>query len=97
MKLTVARGVFQDHLIDGLIDELTVDLPEALVDAEMEASVHNLYHSLQAQSIDLADYLRITGQTKRRLLRTYGNEPPARSRPASCSRRSLGGGDGSRR
>ncbi len=62
MKLTVARGVFQDHLIDGLIDELTVDLPEALVDAEMEASVHNLYHSLEAQSIDLADYLRITGQ-----------------------------------
>ena len=28
----------------------------------MEASLHNLYHSLETQGLDLANYLQITGQ-----------------------------------
>ena len=28
----------------------------------MEASLHNIYHSLESQGLDIANYLRITGQ-----------------------------------
>jgi trigger factor len=64
MKVMSARGMFQDELIEHLTEELVVELPEALVQAEMEASVHNLYHSLESQGIDLANYFRITGQSE---------------------------------
>jgi trigger factor len=62
MKLSTAIGSFQDTLVDGLIADMHLELPEALVQAEMEASLHNLYHSLESQGLDLANYLRITGQ-----------------------------------
>ncbi len=62
MKLSVAMGSFQDELVDTLISEMDLELPESLVQAEMEASLHNLYHSLESQGIDLQNYLRITGQ-----------------------------------
>ncbi len=62
MKKSVVAGSFRESLVDELVDELDVDLPDALVEAEMEASLHNLYHSLESQGLDLANYLRITGQ-----------------------------------
>jgi trigger factor len=62
MKLSVIMGTFQDELVDSLVQDMELELPEALVQAEMEASVHNLYHSLESQGLDLANYLRITGQ-----------------------------------
>ena len=62
MKLTMTRSTFQEHLIEGLISDLEVDLPDGLVQAEVEAGLHNLYHSLESQGIDLATYLQVTGQ-----------------------------------
>ena len=62
MKLSVAMGSFQDDLVDMILLDLDLDLPDALVQAEMEASLHNLYHSLETQGLDLANYLQITGQ-----------------------------------
>ena len=62
MKTAVTRGAFADELIDGLVADLDVELPEALVQAETEANLHNLYHSLESQGIDLATYLQVTGQ-----------------------------------
>jgi len=62
MKLSATGQQFRDKLIDDAVDELEVEIPDALIDAEMEASLHNLAHSLESQGIDLANYLRITGQ-----------------------------------
>ncbi len=62
MKHSVAMGLFQDELVGALIADMALELPDALVEAEMEASLHNLYHSLESQGLDLANYLRITGQ-----------------------------------
>jgi trigger factor len=62
MKKSAAGGVFRDQLMLQLTEELDLDLPEPLVEAEMEASLHNLYHGLESQGIDLQTYLRITGQ-----------------------------------
>ncbi len=62
MKLNVTAQHFRDQLIGEAVAELELELPAALIDAEMEASFHNLAHSLEAQGVDLANYLRITGQ-----------------------------------
>lgn len=62
MKHSVAMGLFQDELVGALIADMALELPDALVEAEMEASLYNLYHSLESQGLDLANYLRITGQ-----------------------------------
>jgi trigger factor len=65
MKLNVTRNAYRDKLLGELIAELDVELPEALVEAELESSLHNLVHSLQAQGLDLATYLAVTGQDQR--------------------------------
>jgi trigger factor len=62
MKLSMAIGDFRERLVEDLIADLDLDLPDALVQAEMEAGLHNLYHSLESQGIDLVNYLRVTGQ-----------------------------------
>jgi trigger factor len=62
MKLSATGQQFRDKIIEDAVDELDVEIPEALIDAEMEASLHNLAHSLESQGLDLANYLRITGQ-----------------------------------
>ena len=62
MKFSYAASAFQDKLISELGDELNIELPEALIESEMESSVHNLQHSLESRGLDLANYLRITGQ-----------------------------------
>ncbi|HEX9643206.1 MAG TPA: trigger factor [Acidimicrobiia bacterium] len=62
LKVGYARAEFQDRLLSELTEELELDLPDALIDAEMEASFHNLAHRLEEQGIDLSNYLRITGQ-----------------------------------
>ena len=61
MKLNATQGVYRDGVLEALIEDLDLELPEALVDAEMEASLHNMAHSLQSQGLDLATYLQITG------------------------------------
>ncbi len=62
MKLSYAANAFQEKLVEELAEELDVELPEALVESEMESTIHNLQHSLENQGLDLANYLRITGQ-----------------------------------
>ncbi|HEX9854033.1 MAG TPA: trigger factor [Acidimicrobiia bacterium] len=62
MKRAVAARDFRDGLLTALIDELDVEIPRGLIDAETEASVHNLFHTLENQGLDLDNYLRITGQ-----------------------------------
>ncbi len=62
MKLNTTQGVFRDQLLEELIADIDVELPSALVDAEVESSVHNLAHGLQAQGLDLGTYLSVTGQ-----------------------------------
>ncbi len=62
MKLNSTTGVYRDEVLETLIAELDLELPEALVEAEIEASFHNLAHGLQQQGLDLGTYLQITGQ-----------------------------------
>jgi trigger factor len=62
MKASNAAGVFQEQLINELAGELDIELPAGLIDAEVEASLHNLMHSLEAQGLDLNNYLEVTGQ-----------------------------------
>lgn len=62
MKLNVTRGAFRDELLSQLVEDLDLELPDGLVQAEMESSLHNLYHALDGQGLDLATYLQITGQ-----------------------------------
>jgi trigger factor len=62
MKLQYAGNAFQEKLLEELGEELDVELPEALIESEMESSLHNLQHSLEERGLDLANYLRITGQ-----------------------------------
>jgi len=62
MKLGVAADAFREGLMRDLTEEMDLEIPEALVQAEMESMVHNIQHSLEQQGIDLANFLRITGQ-----------------------------------
>jgi len=62
MKKRVTAGAFRENLVNELLDEVELEIPDALVEAEMEATLHNLYHSLESQGLDLPNYLRITGQ-----------------------------------
>ncbi len=61
MKLNVTQGTYRDGVIDALLQDVDLELPEALVDAEVESSLHNMAHSLQAQGLDLGTYLQVTG------------------------------------
>ena len=62
MKLSSTGQDFRNSVVEQGIDELDLELPEPLIDAEMEASFHNLSHRLESQGIDLGTYLQITGQ-----------------------------------
>lgn len=62
MKLGAAADAFREGLMQDLTEEMDLEIPEALVQAEMESMVHNIQHSLEQQGIDLANFLRITGQ-----------------------------------
>lgn len=62
MKISTAAGMFQEQLITELSAELVIELPQGLIDAEVEAALHNLMHSLEAQGLDLNNYLQVTGQ-----------------------------------
>jgi len=62
LKVHNARAALESSLIEELVADLDFDLPGDLVDAEVEARVRNLGQRLEDDSIDFADYLRITGQ-----------------------------------
>ncbi len=68
MKLSATGQQFRDSVVEQGVAELDLELPEPLIDAEMEASFHNLSHRLEAQGIDLGTYLQITGQDQESFL-----------------------------
>ncbi|MDJ0925627.1 MAG: trigger factor [Acidimicrobiia bacterium] len=68
MKLSGADTAFRGKLVEELGDELAIEVPAALVDAEVEASLHNIAHTLDQQGLDFANYLRIVGQDEKQFL-----------------------------
>jgi trigger factor len=68
MKLSATGQQFRDSVVEQGVAELDLELPEPLIDAEMEASFHNLSHRLESQGIDLGTYLQITGQDQESFL-----------------------------
>lgn len=61
-KLAQARMALREGTADALAELVTDDPPEALIDAEVQNRAQALAMRLQAQGIDLGDYLRVTGQ-----------------------------------
>ena len=61
-KLSAVRTQFRDRVLDDMLADLELEIPPALIGAETESSLHNLAHSLQANGLDLATYLSVTGQ-----------------------------------
>ena len=68
MKYDSADNMFRTKLLDEISAELSFEVPDALVDAEMEATFHNLAHTLEQQGIDFDNYLRITGQDQQQFV-----------------------------
>ncbi len=62
VKLQQARMALREKTGDALGELVEDDPPEALVESEMQTRLQDLALRLQAQGIDLADYLRVTGQ-----------------------------------
>jgi trigger factor len=61
-KVHTQRSVMQDKVIQYVLNEVDLDVPEALINAEIEARVHNLVERLEKDNIEIQDYLRIMGQ-----------------------------------
>lgn len=61
-KVHTQRSVMQDKVIQYVLNEVDLDVPEALINAEVEARVHNLVERLEKDNIEIQDYLRIMGQ-----------------------------------
>ncbi|MCP3998870.1 MAG: trigger factor [bacterium] len=68
MKLDGADNAFRSKLLEEISGELSLEVPEALVDSELEASFHNLAHTLEQQGLDFPNYLRITGQSEQQFV-----------------------------
>ncbi len=68
MKLDGADNAFRSKLIEDLSSELSLEIPGALVDSEMEATFHNLSHTLEQQDLDFSNYLRIVGQNEQEFI-----------------------------
>ncbi len=61
-KLAQARMDLRERSADALGELVTDDPPEPLVETEMQTRLQDLALRLQAQGIDLGDYMRATGQ-----------------------------------
>ena len=61
-KVHTQRQILQDKTVQYALNEVDFEVPEALINAEVEARVHNLVHRLEGDDIDIQDYLRIIGQ-----------------------------------
>ena len=68
MKLSSADSAFRGKLVEELGDELALEVPEALVEAEVEASLHNIAHTLDQQGLDFPNYLRMVGQDEKQFV-----------------------------
>ncbi len=63
-KLGASYSAFRNDLLTALTDEIELELPDAIVTAEMEEVLHRFSHTLSEQGIEMADYLRVSGQTE---------------------------------
>ncbi|MGI9584117.1 MAG: trigger factor [Acidimicrobiia bacterium] len=61
-KVHQQRSALQDKVVQYVLNEVDFDVPEALINAEVEARVHNLVERLEAENIEIHDYLRMMGQ-----------------------------------
>ncbi len=61
-KVHTQRQLLQDKAVQYALNEVDFEVPEALINAEVEARVHNLVRRLENDDIQIQDYLRITGQ-----------------------------------
>ncbi|MBT8211830.1 MAG: trigger factor, partial [Acidimicrobiia bacterium] len=64
MAVLGARRQFREQALTEIVDDLEVELPDAIVEAEMEARIHNLAHQLEQQGVDMSNYLQLTGQNE---------------------------------
>jgi trigger factor len=63
-----AQQALRDRTLEALVELVETEPPERLVDQELEQRVHDLGHRLQAQGLDLSQYLAATGQDQEALL-----------------------------
>ncbi|HEV2369608.1 MAG TPA: trigger factor, partial [Acidimicrobiales bacterium] len=68
VRLLQARMALRDVALQALVGLVTDEPPEALVNSEYERRVHDLGHRLEAQKIDLAQYLAATGRSQEELV-----------------------------
>ncbi len=61
-KLEQARMALREQTGDALGELVEEDPPEALIESEVQTRLQDMALRLQAQGIDLADYMRATGQ-----------------------------------
>jgi len=62
VRLGAVREQFERLLLTELVEDSTLDLPPGLVEAEMESVLHRFAHRLEAQGIDVEQYLALSGQ-----------------------------------
>jgi trigger factor len=75
VKLVQTQMASREKALEALADLVADDdVPEVLVDAEVNERLHDLQHRLEAQEINLADYLQATGTGPDDLLATVRGE-----------------------
>ncbi len=62
-KANAADAEIEEQLIDVLVEKLVCDVPQPLYDAEAENIVRDYDMRLRSQGLDLATYMKYTGQT----------------------------------
>ncbi len=62
VKLEQAKMALREKSADALGELVEEDPPEALIETEMQTRLQDLAMRLQAQGLDLANYLQVTGQ-----------------------------------
>jgi len=75
VKVAQARMALREGAADALAELVSDEVPDALVETEMQTRLQDLALRLQAQGIDLGDYMRVSGQDPdafREELRTAG-------------------------
>ena len=65
-----AQMLVRDKVLDAAAALVDIEIPDALVAGEMEGRLHDLVHRLEAQGLDIPQYLAATGQDQQAFLDT---------------------------
>jgi trigger factor len=65
-----AQMLVRDKVLDAAAALVDIEVPDALVANEMEGRLHDLVHRLEAQGLDIPQYLAATGQEQQPFLDT---------------------------